>query len=154
VFLDRGVRLKATDGGAIHLGPNVSVGRNVTIIAKNADITIEENTFVGESCIVVANSGIAVGADCLIGERVTIRDQDHGLELASGPFRMQRSTSTPVRIGDNVWLGANAVVLKGTSIGDDSVVGASAVVTRDVPNSCVALGIPARSQVRTVSEQG
>ena len=82
---------------------------------------------------VIAFDSIVIGRHCLIGPNVGIYDFDHGHELNGVPFSSQGMETAPVEIGDNVWIGANAVILKGARIGSDTVVGAGAVVSGDVP---------------------
>lgn len=80
---------------------------------------------------------ISIGDDCALGEDVTLRDDDeHTVSAGSGPG--------PIRIGDHVWIGSRAIVLPRVTIGSGSVVGAGSVVTKDVPERCLALGVPAR----------
>ncbi len=80
---------------------------------------------------------IEIGADAAIGEDVMIRDSDNHI------IDPQRPITRPVRIGNNVWIGSRAMVLKGVTIGDGAVVAAGAVVTRDVPPRSLVAGVPA-----------
>jgi acetyltransferase-like isoleucine patch superfamily enzyme len=75
---------------------------------------------------------------------VSVRDHDHAFADTDRAVLDQGRTTDPVRIGDNVWLGAKVTVTKGVTIGSNVVVGAHAVVTADLPDGCVAVGIPAR----------
>ena len=76
---------------------------------------------------------------------VAIRDHDHRFDgPLAVPIREQGHVCAPVTIGDNVWLAGKSTVLKGVTIGDNAVVGANAVVTRDIPANAVAMGVPAR----------
>lgn len=82
---------------------------------------------------------ITIGDDCAIGERVTIRDSDeHSLSGSSS------SSSAPIVIGDRVWIGSGATILRGVRIGDGAVVAAHAVVTKEVPARCLVAGVPAK----------
>jgi acetyltransferase-like isoleucine patch superfamily enzyme len=79
----------------------------------------------------------------MIGPYCYITDHDHGVD-EQGPISAQALVEAPVKVGDNVWIGAHSVILKGVSIGDNAVIGAGAVVTMDVgPGERVA-GVPAR----------
>jgi acetyltransferase-like isoleucine patch superfamily enzyme len=107
--------------------------------------------------IVMAEELVEIGSHCLISWGVGIADSDfHPLEPAQrlidsqalAPFFKDRPArpklkTAPVRIGDNVWIGMNAVILKGVTIGDNSVVAAGAVVTRSVPANTIVAGNPA-----------
>lgn len=141
--LASGVRFRATDGGNIALGDQVAIDRFADVTAKFGSLRIGPRTYVGQFSVICARENIRIGADCLIAENVTIRDQDHrfgdGLVTAQAGF-----STSPVVIGSNVWVGAKATITKGVSIGDNSIIGANAVVTQDIPANCVAVGIPAR----------
>jgi acetyltransferase-like isoleucine patch superfamily enzyme len=82
----------------------------------------------------------------MIGPHCYLTDHDHGFAPATQRDR-QPFVSAPVVIGNNVWIGAGAAVLKGVTIGDGAVIGAGAVVTHDVAAGAVAAGVPARSRV-------
>ena len=81
--------------------------------------------------------------DALIAENVSIRDQDHRTN-SDIPYRLQLPVSAPVRIGSNVWVGAQGIVLKGVTIGENAVIGAGAVVVDDVAERTIVVGVPAR----------
>jgi len=83
---------------------------------------------------------ISIGHEATIGENVTIRDSDNHVILGSA-----RPEAAPVIIGDHVWIGMNALILKGVTIGDGAVVAAGAVVTRDVPPATLVAGVPAKA---------
>lgn len=85
---------------------------------------------------------ITIGRDALIAEHVTIRDQDHDI-TGTRPYRAAGMRSSPVTIGDNVWIGAKATITRGVTIGDNAVIGANSVVTSDIPAGAVAVGAPA-----------
>jgi acetyltransferase-like isoleucine patch superfamily enzyme len=107
-------------------------------------IEIESWVFVNRDAVIVALEGITIGEGTRISERVSIRDHDHVFEDANRPIRDQGYVTGPIRIGRECWIGCNAVILKGVTIGHRSVVGAGAVVTRDIPSCSVAAGVPAR----------
>jgi acetyltransferase-like isoleucine patch superfamily enzyme len=75
---------------------------------------------------------------------VSIRDHDHRFDDPNIPIVDQGYVTSPIRIGRDCWIGCNAVILKGVSIGDGAVIAAGAVVTKDVPPRCLAGGVPAR----------
>jgi acetyltransferase-like isoleucine patch superfamily enzyme len=87
----------------------------------------------------------------MIGPRVTIYTQNHTVDAQGGRRVLEPDTVAPVRIGSNCWIGTNAIILAGVDVGDDSVVAAGAVVTRDVPAGTLVAGVPARV-VRSVEE--
>jgi acetyltransferase-like isoleucine patch superfamily enzyme len=117
----------------------------LTTGARNARprLHIGSSTYVNRFTMFDASLSISIGARCMIGPYCYITDHDHGTgEQAS--VSDQALVEAPVRVGNNVWIGAHAVILKGVSIGDNAVIGAGAVVTTDVgPGERVA-GVPAR----------
>lgn len=120
--LGRRVFLETSGDGIIRLGPNVRVNAG-TFIVSYAEVTL--------------------GRDSLVGEYVSIRDANHGVS-ADRPIREQPHTALPIRIGEGVWIGRGAVILKGVTIGDGAVVAANSVVTRDVRRMAVVAGAPAK----------
>lgn len=104
------------------------------------NIRIGERVFINSGCRFQDQGGIILGDDALIGHNVVIATLNHDLDPA------QRATTIPqpVVLGDRVWIGANATVLPGVTIGDGAIVAAGAVVTKDVPARTVVGGAPAR----------
>lgn len=141
--LSRGVRLRATDGARIRFGDYVAIDRFADVTAKHGRLEIGARSYVGQFSVICAREAVTIGADCLIAEHVTIRDQDHcfgpGLIAAQAGF-----TTSPVVIGNNVWIGTKVTVTKGVTIGDNAVIGANSVVSGDIPANSVAVGVPAR----------
>ena len=90
-------------------------------------------------CYIQARNGIEIGANIRVGPGVGLISANHDLDDYD---RWQ--PSAPIRIGDNVWIGMNAVVMPGVSIGDNVVIGANAVVTKDIPPNSIAAGSPCR----------
>lgn len=138
-----GVTLTATDGGSICLGAGSSIDRNATLIAKHGTLTMGARAYIGIGSVIVCRNSVQVGCNALFAEYVTIRDQDHAIVPTEDHGRVG-FTSSPIVIGDNVWLGAKVTVIQGVTIGNNVVVGANSVVTRDLPDNCVAVGVPAR----------
>lgn len=109
---------------------------------NTALIQIGEGSAVMNGCEVIARSRIQIGRNCLIGAGCVFLDADfHGLAVDE---RDQVGVSKPIIIGNNVWLGRAVTVLKGVCIGDDAVVGANCVVTKDIPAGGIAVGNPMR----------
>lgn len=143
--LGSGSLLRTPNGGLLSLGRGVSVGSGVELTASKGAIEIGDCTFIGAWATVVARQAVRIGSHCLIAERVTIRDQDHDV---GGPVERRISESgfkvSEIEIGDEVWIGAGAVILKGVRIGRGAVIGANAVVNRDVGDGEIVAGVPAR----------
>ena len=109
-----------------------------TDFGKN--ITIGNNVFINAGCKFQDQGGIVIGDGALIGHNVVLATLNHDL----APEKRQQLHPAPIRIGCGVWIGANATVTSGVTIGDYAVVAAGAVVNRDVPAYTVVGGVPAR----------
>ena len=109
-----------------------------TDFGKN--IHIGKNVFINSGCCFQDQGGIFLGDGCLIGHQVVIATLNHDLD----PKKRGGMYPAPVVLGKNVWVGAHATILAGVTIGDDSVIAAGAVVTKNVPAGVVAGGVPAR----------
>ncbi|HEY0973775.1 MAG TPA: DapH/DapD/GlmU-related protein [Solimonas sp.] len=145
VALAPGVLLQATDGGGVVIGRRCTISRGVSIVAMGARIEIGDDTFVGPWSTLTAKAGLRIGNDCLIAERVTLRDQNHDIRNGNVvPLREAGYQSAPIVVGDDVWIAAGVVVLKGVTVGDGAVIAANAVVVRDVGRREIAGGVPAK----------
>lgn len=107
-------------------------------VAPGARLTIGRGTYLNRDTVVVCHEQVSIGADCKISYRVIIMDTDE--HLVPGGARL----TSPVVIGDGVWIGAGATILKGVTIGEGAIVGAGSVVTKDVPCRAIVAGNPAR----------
>ena len=106
------------------------------------NLRVGERTFVNFGLVALDVAPITIGDDVQIGPNVQLLTPTHPLEAE--PRRAKWESARPIAIGDNVWLGGGVIVLPGVSIGENTVVGAGAVVTRDLPADVVAVGNPAR----------
>lgn len=100
------------------------------------------NVYANFHLTLVDDTAIHVGDNVMFGPNVTLTTGTHPIHPALR--RKQVQYNLPITIGNNVWIGANSVVLPGVKIGDNSVIGAGSVVTRDIPSGVVAVGIPCR----------
>lgn len=140
--LDGPVHLIGT--GRLTLGEYCRLGRGVQFETDgDGEIVIGDHVRINTGSVIVACSKVSIGSDSLIGEYVTIRDSDHGMNAGS-PMRLQPHNPLPIRIGRDVWIGRGSCVLRKVSIGDGAVIGANSVVTNDVDADCIAVGTPAR----------
>ncbi len=110
------------------------------------NITIGKMVFINEGCCFQDQGGIEIGDGCLIGQQVVIATLNHDLN----PARRKDMLPERVKIGDNVWVGAHATILPGVTVGDNAVIAAGAVVTKDVPANAVVGGVPAKI-IKTVN---
>ncbi|MBW3083476.1 sugar O-acetyltransferase [Bifidobacterium phasiani] len=105
-------------------------------------LSIGERTFINKDFLIVGGGYIEIGHDCLIGPRCTICTPNHALDAEARLDGWEHTI--PVRIGSNVWLGANVTICPGASIGDNSIIGAGSVVVGDIPADSIAVGNPCR----------
>ena len=129
----------------IELSDGASLDDGVVLLttgerAAGPRLKIGAGTYVNRNTMFDASDAIEVGETCLIGPFCYITDHDHGHGI---PYAAQLLVGAPVRIGNNVWLGAGVIVLKGVTIGDNAIVGAGSVVTKAVPADTTVAGVPA-----------
>jgi acetyltransferase-like isoleucine patch superfamily enzyme len=134
----------------------VSLGSNVRIrefgwVQVTSHLTnlgegllIGDGTYVGPHCVLGAGGGISMGRDVTLGAYVQLLAEDHGFTNPRLPANEQGVTRRGIVIEDGCWLGNGVVVLDGVQIGERAVIGAAAVVTKDIPAGAVAAGNPAR----------
>ena len=113
------------------------------ILADTNSILSIHDSFIGRNCVITAKEGVAIRKDCLIAEMVVIRDQDHIVDL-TGKNPREEFYTAPVEIEENVWIASKATILKGVTIGKYSVIAASAVVIKNIPEYEVWGGVPAK----------
>lgn len=142
-FAFSSVRIRATDGGKLIIGSCVEFDRFSDVTVKYGVMKIGSSSYIGLNAVICARESVSIGENCLIAERVTIRDQDHSFGAGMVTARSGFVTS-PINIGDNVWICANCTITKGVTIGDNSIIGANSVVTKDVPPNVLVAGAPAR----------
>jgi acetyltransferase-like isoleucine patch superfamily enzyme len=121
--LYRDVLLETVDHGTIEIGDDFAINRGA---------------------LLAAHERITIGDHAMIAEYVSIRDNGHSFADPMTPMRHQGYDVAPIRIGNDVWIGRGAVVLKGVTIGDGAIIAANAVVTKNVPAGEIWAGIPAR----------
>lgn len=111
-------------------------------------IKMGNNVFVNQACVFMDRGGITIEEDTKIGPRVNLITENHGLP----PKERNKITSKPIVIKRNVWIGAAATILPGVTVGENSVVAAGAVVSRDVPPNTVVAGVPAKV-IKTLNDE-
>ena len=106
------------------------------------DVTIGDHTRIGIHCTVIGP--VCIGNNVNLAQGITVTALNHNFEDTTRRIDEQGISTKPVVISDDVWIGANAVILPGVTIGRHVVVAAGAVVTKDVPDNCVVGGVPAK----------
>lgn len=124
---------------ANYAGKGIRVKRNADV---SMFITIGDFSELGTNCIIQSNT--AIGKNVIMGPDVKIYTRNHKFDRLDEPIQYQGHTEESVHIGNDVWLGANAIILPGVTIGDHSIVAAGSVVTKDIPPFAIVGGIPAK----------
>ena len=143
-FLGRGLELKIEPRGQIRFGRFVWIGDETKIRCHEGLVEIGAKTVMGQECTISAYQHVRIGEQCVIADRAMFIDFDHGVVEVERPIRLQGIYKRDVEVGNNVWIGYGACVLRGVSVGDNSVIGTNAVVTKDVPANAIVGGAPAR----------
>jgi len=123
-----------------HCGANTSIQFPVCFEGPE-HISIGNNVSINAFVHIWGHGGINIGNDCLIASHASINSVTHDPDVS--PYRNSIVTKV-VNIGSNVWVGSHAVILPGVTIGDNSIIGAGAVVNRDVPANVTVAGVPAK----------
>ena len=141
IRVQRGVWILLKNG-KISLGNKVMLYRNVKLSVYGndnlANLEIGDRSAIGDRTEIHCGKNICIGNDCNISWDVVIMDRDyHRLNTQNQDYK-------PVKIGDNVWIGCKAIILKGVTIGSGAVVAAGSIVTKDVPCNSLVAGNPAK----------
>jgi acetyltransferase-like isoleucine patch superfamily enzyme len=164
--IDAGVSLQYPD--RIRIGAGVRIGRNATlranterrpgitlgdgawvqdsviINANRGQVTLGARSWLGPFCLVYGNGGVSIGENVLVAAQTSINTVSHESTRCDIPINDQPVLTGPVVIEDDVWIGLNAVILQGVTIGRGAIIGAGAVVTRSIPAWSIAVGVPAK----------
>jgi len=143
-FIGPGVALEIGPGGRVELGRWSWIGHGTKIRCHEGLVSIGAKTVLGQECTVSAYQHVSIGRECVIADRVMLIDFDHGVVEVDRPIRLQGIYKRDVRVGNNVWIGYGACVLRGVTVGDNAIIGTNAVVTKDVPANAIVGGVPAR----------
>jgi len=148
VLLFKNCEILVTGQGRLAIGNGCSIGSNLRLYCKDR-ITIGDYALISWNVFIADYDSHPVDPELRLQEAIYLHENffpsfARKKRLATNPDYRPDYSSRPVRIGNNVWIGANAVILKGVCIGDGSIVAACAVVTNDVPARCIVAGNPAR----------
>lgn len=145
IFLERGAEIRCTRGrGHLELGRLIWVGRGTAIRCHEGFLRVGDKVVFGRDDTVDCYLDVDIGAETLFGDRVYVSDFDHRFDRLDVPIRKQGIVKSPVRIGRDCWIGEKATVLRGSAVGDGSVVGAQTVVRGAFPARSVIVGNPGR----------
>jgi acetyltransferase-like isoleucine patch superfamily enzyme len=143
-FIGPHVVLQVKRGARLELGRWAWLGHGTKIRCHEGLVSIGAKTVLGQECTISAYKHVSIGRECVIADRVMFIDFDHGMVDVERPIRLQGIYMRDVDVGNNVWIGYGACILRGVTIGDNAVIGTNSVVTKDVPANAVAGGVPAR----------
>ena len=143
-FICPGVKLEIGKHATLRIGRWSWVGHDSKIRVHEGEVSIGAKTVMGQECTISAYQHVSIGRECIIADRVMLIDFDHGVVEVERPIRLQGIYKRDVRVGSNVWMGYGSCILRGVSVGHNSIVGTNAVVTKDVPENAVVGGVPAR----------
>ena len=147
VVFNSGVEIE--NASTLYIGNFSNIGKDTWIRSslpgKGPGISLGINSMIGRRNFISCAKEITIGNNCIFGPNVTIVDSNHVYTDPAKPISTQGITEpVPVYIGDDCWIGTNAVVLPGTTLGDHCVVGANSVVSGNIPSYSVITGIPGK----------
>jgi acetyltransferase-like isoleucine patch superfamily enzyme len=143
-FIGPGVVLQAGKDAQIELGRWSWLGHGTKVRCHEGRVWIGAKTVMGQECTISAYKHVKIGRECVIADRVMFIDFDHGVVEVERPIRLQGIYKRDVNVGNNVWIGYGACILRGVTIGDNAIIGTNSVVTKDVPANAVVAGLPAK----------
>lgn len=146
VVIDDNVVLdaKGEENNGLTIGSGVFVGRNTILSCKNGDIVVDDNANIGFNCDVFSASRVRVGKNVLLAAYVYLVGGTHRFDRTDIPILFQERSSLGIEVNDNTWVGAHAVIFDGVRVGKDCIIGAGAVVNKDIPDWKIAVGVPAK----------
>jgi acetyltransferase-like isoleucine patch superfamily enzyme len=130
-------------GRGMRVGVGSRISYDVTVVSPRGT-SIGRNAMIANNSVLDGRGGLEIGDDVQLGFQAILLTTSHRFRDPRTPVRLQGLDRKPVRVGNDVWVGARVVIQPGVTVGDGAVVGAGAVVTRDVPPFAVVAGVPAR----------
>jgi acetyltransferase-like isoleucine patch superfamily enzyme len=143
-FVCPGVTIEIGRDATLYLGRWSWIGHGSKIRVHEGWASIGAKSVLGQECTISAFQHVSIGRECIIADRVMLIDFDHGVVEVDRPIRAQGIYKRDVRVGNNVWIGYGVAILRGVTVGDNSVLGTSTIVSKDVPANAVAAGVPVR----------
>ena len=144
------VEINALSKNGVVIGNNVTILRN-TIIECTGNIrnlgeglSIGNHVGIAQNCFIQVRGTITIGDYVILGPYVKIFSENHNFNDIDRPIVLQGETRMPIMISNNVWIGSNATILGGVTIGEGCIIAAGAVVNKDIPPFSIVAGIPAK----------
>lgn len=147
------VRANTDASPGITLGEDTWINEYVVLNANRGSISLGDRCWMGPHCLIYGNGHVTIGNDVLIAAHTSINTISHVATRTDVAMGSQGVYTDPIVIEDDVWIGLNCTILQGVTIGRGSIIGAGAVVTRDIPPFSIAVGIPARVRGRRTGEE-
>ncbi len=144
-FICPRVKLEIGRNATLRIGRWAWIGHASKIRVHEGEVSIGAKTVIGQECTISAFQHVSIGRECIIADRVMLIDFDHGVAEVERPIRLQGIYKRDVRVAHNVWIGYGACILRGVTVGENAIIGTSAVVTKPVPANAVVAGSPART---------
>jgi acetyltransferase-like isoleucine patch superfamily enzyme len=146
VRVSMGKNVIVKGGSSVKFLGYASFGNNTFISSRGGEIIFGRDFFGNQDVIYNCDNGgrLEFGHDCLVGPRSIFRTSNHNFASNEKLIREQGHISKNIKVGDDVWIGANVIVLPGVLIGSHAVIGAGSVVTKDIPDFAIAVGNPAK----------
>jgi len=143
-YIGAGCLVKASGGGQLTARGKIRLDGHGELIALG-QLLVGHNFVMNGYSRIIAHERIQIGDNVVIARFVSILDHDHAFSRnGADHIAFSGYVTGPITIGNNVWLADKVSILKGVTIGDNVIIGANSVVTKDIPSNCIAAGIPAK----------
>ena len=130
--------------GKLHIKSKARISDYCEIQTRNADIIVGKNLNMNKFSRIISFNGIIMGDNVTIAQFVSILDHDHAYQLLEDQLIFKGYNTERIIIGDNVWIGDKVTILKGVNIGNNAIIAANSVITKDVPSNVIVGGVPAK----------
>lgn len=136
-FVSPNTEIEISKKAKLSLGKMIRINSGSKIKLRNcAEVIIGANTFFNYGCMVISHDRVIIGEDVQFGPNVLIYDHDHDFRTNNG-MKDRKYKTSPIEIGNNVWIGANTVILQGTKVGDNCIVGAGSLIKGEFPKNSI-----------------
>lgn len=127
------IKIQISGNGSVSIQKGFSTRDNVVIHASGGEIEIGMNTFISDGCMLNSRKKITIGNRTILGQNILMYDHDHSYR--SGPEHLRsKFEESPIKVGDDVWIGSGVIILKGATIGNRCVIGAGTIVKGNIPD--------------------